>query len=340
VGTTFEDLDGDGTYELLVRLERVTVPPISNRAYELQLVDTDGTQFQLIVWESAAAAEAYDWQPGEWYRLGGVTANEWATETVPHGTATLTIEPATDPGCPSPTSVLYVTDSHLGKTTHGWKGHVWSVAPTDGFAAAIETAIEHSVAAVVHGGDLFHNPREGIGADDIATVRAGLEELDQKGIPFYFIYGNHERQSGREVMERFCSDGLAVHLGSQFETLDHSVAVSGIDHRRDFAASEFDFETPPRDHQSIVFLHQSMAPFSGGQDPDTSLETVAAELGMSVDLVVTGHTHTRSDQTVREQRGLAGGATARLGDTKSALAPSAELLTVRDGALTVTRVML
>lgn len=339
MNTTVGDLDENGSYDLLVHLQDVNEPATANRAYELALEDIDGTAFELIVWDTATAAEDYDWHPGEWYHLGGVTAKEWDSGTVLHGTAKLTIEPARAPTT-TPTEVLYLTDSHLGKTTHGWSDTQWSVTPADGFQAAIEMAIDKDVAAVVHGGDLFHNPGSGIDEEDIATARRGLHALNEAAIPFYFIYGNHERQAGRRVMGNFCDNELATHLEYRHTDIDSKFALYGIDHNREYAATKMNLESPPANHQTVVFLHQSVAPFTASSHPETTLAAVAADADVAFDLVVTGHTHTRNEQTVAGQRGLAGGATAYLGDTKSALTPSAELLRAEDGELTVTRLQL
>jgi len=336
VVTTYDDLGDDGTFEFLVRLRDYSISTIENRAYELSLEDVTGTRFQLIVWEKATAAKDYQWEPGQWYRLGGVTANEWPSGTVAHGATQLTIEEASGPAT-EPTTILYLTDSHLGKTTHTYQGKTWAVTPSEGFQAAIDMAIENAVTAVVHGGDCFHNAGEGIGDAETKECRDALTRLAEAGIPFYFIHGNHEEEAGKRVFQRLCDDTLATKLGSRYEVIGNTVALYGIDHQRKFSEYVYDFESSAEGLQNILCMHQSLAPFTASSNPDTRLEEVKANAGIPLELVITGHVHTRKAQLTGAQCGIAGGATANVGATETDLSRSVEMISANEEKITVQR---
>lgn len=236
--------------------------------------------------------------------------------------------------------LLYLTDSHLGKTSHSFKGESWPVSPEPGFRAAINCAIEENVTAVVHGGDLFHNDGNGIAEKDVGVCRESLIRLAEDGIPFYFVHGNHESQAGRRIMQRFADDGPAVHLGSRYEVIGDALAIYGIDHRYGWSDFVFDFEAPSRELATMLCVHQSVAPFTASSKPDCSLSELRETSNIPLDLIVTGHTHTRSERLLGECRGLSGGATTRVGESKNDLRPSGELVSVEGGDVSVQRQIL
>jgi len=334
MGTTYRDLAEGRQYEILVRVRGVSRVEREKRAFELNVEDTQGTRFPLIVWEKSEAGRDFDWQQGHWYRLSGVSVNEWPSGKVLHGTSALEIEDLGSRKDDTQANILYLTDSHLGKTTHEYLGQRWSVSPVDGFRTAIEYAIENQVSAVVHGGDLFHNPGDGIQDKEVAVCREGLTKLAEHGIPFYFIYGNHERQAGRRIMGRFVDDGLATHLGPRYEVVKDTVALYGIDYTPDWDKHVLDLEQAPEGLTTILYVHQSMAPFTASANPECSLQGVQEASNIPLDSVVTGHTHSRSEQH-RGSHGLAGGATARLGETKDELEPSVELVSIEGDEMTI-----
>jgi hypothetical protein len=326
MAVTYRELGEDGHYEMIVRVRTRSKVRSQHRAYELSLEDVEGTRFQFIVWTSSDQGTNCDWKEGCWYRLGGVTANVWPSGTVPHGTSSLVVEYLGPARNRRRADILYATDSHLGKTSHSYSGSSWPISPENGFHRAIEAAISMDVDAVVHGGDLFHNPGDGIGSAEIALCREGLAALAESGIPFYFIYGNHERQAGRRVMSRFVDDSLAEHLGPRYDSINDAVAVYGIDYQSDWADFVPDLERAPDSMSTILFVHQSISPFSESKRPDCSLRDVHEGVNVPVDLVVTGHVHTRTEELRESCRGVSGGATARVGQSRSGLQPSVELI--------------
>lgn len=211
------------------------------------------------------------------------------------------------------------------------------MSPDTGFCEAIKQAIRLDVAAVVHGGDLFHNPGSGIDSEDVSTCREELTALAEAGIPFYFIYGNHERQAGRQVMERFVDDSLAVHLGPRYEMIGDMLAVYGIDHQSDWTDFVPVVEQAPENMQSMLCVHQSLDPFTESVDPDCSVQDLKEDVDTPVDIIVTGHVHTRSKCRIDTLQAFAGGSTARLGESCDSLSPSVEIISVTNGSLNVKR---
>lgn len=335
--TTYRGLGEDGHYEIIVRVRNRSEAQKENRTYELSLEDVEGTRFQFIVWASSEQGTNCDWKEGCWYRLSGVTANVWPSGTVPHGTSSLDVEYLGPQRNNLQANILYLTDSHLGKTSHSYGKSSWSVSPENGFHRAIEIATSRDIDAVIHGGDIFHNSGDGIGTEEIDTCRKGLDALAESGIPFYFIYGNHERQAGRRVMDRFIDDRLAEQLGPRYEAIKDTVAVYGIDHQSDWTDFVPDFERASDDMSMILFVHQSVYPFTESKNPDCSLRTLREEVNIPVDLIVTGHVHTRLEEQLGESHGLSGGATARLGESRTDLQPSVELISIGDGEPDVQR---
>ena len=338
--TVYEDLSDNGTHEIEIRVRSCTPSETPNRAFELDVEDRDGTRFPFIVWEKSPQGRQYNWQRGHWYRLRGVTANVWPNGKVLHGASKLQIEELGTSRQPREATLLYFTDSHLGKMEHSFGQETWSVSPASGFKKAINIAIRCDVDAVIHGGDLFHNSGDGISEADIETCRDGLENLATNGIPFYFIYGNHEREAGQLVMDTFVDDGLAAHLGPRYELINDAVALYGVDFRSKWTNSVLELEPASEGVATILCLHQSISPFTLTQKPDCDLEQIHDSCPVPIDVVVNGHVHTRIEEQVGDLRGISGGATAQLGSDSNDLSPSVEIFRVEQGTLTVERLIL
>lgn len=338
--TVYEDLSDEGTHEVEIRIRSCTPSETPNRAFELDVEDRNGTRFPFIVWEKSTQGRHYNWQRGQWYRLRGVTANVWPNGKVLHGASKLQIEELGASRQPREATLLYFTDSHLGKTKHSFGLETWSVSPASGFKKAIDLAVTNDVDAVIHGGDLFHNSGDGINEADVETCREGLVSLATNGIPFYFIHGNHEREAGRLVMQTFVDDGLAAQLGPRYELVNDAVALYGVDFCSQWTDSVLELEPVSEGVASILCLHQSISPFTSTQVPDCDLEQIHDACSVPIDLVVNGHVHTRVEEQVGDLRGISGGATTRVGSASDDLAPSVELIHVEHGTVNVERLIL
>lgn len=336
--TGYRDLVEGEQYKLEVRIVDCQHSSKEKRAFEMTVADRHGTEFEFIVWEKSPEGRSYSWTVGEWYRLSGVSVNEWETGKILHGAKSLGIKHLGEAPFGERTELLYMTDSHLGKAKHGYGTSKWRIDPEAGFESAIDLAVERGVDAVLHGGDIFHNDADGIGQEEREAFEKGVKRLVEADIPFYFIYGNHEQDDGRAVLKPYCRSDGVTHLDAEPTQFDERVTLYGWDHdeawsRTETAPNHSD-ETVP-----VVLLHQSVTPFSGTSSPDAELTRLAADLPRQAALLV-GHSHVWSKEELSGRLLLSGGATARLGGTENALAPSAELLTVSDHGVSSERLEL
>ncbi|MCD6510331.1 MAG: exonuclease SbcCD subunit D [Thermoprotei archaeon] len=104
---------------------------------------------------------------------------------------------------------IHFGDTHLSRT------YPSSIAPervkafNSAFRYVIEKAIERDVDFIVHTGDLFDkvNPWPSV----VNFVKTQLVSLDEHGIPFYVIRGNHDGGFDSEGVLRGCSIDLVRH---------------------------------------------------------------------------------------------------------------------------------
>jgi exonuclease SbcD len=127
-------------------------------------------------------------------------------------------------------------------------------------------------------------------------------------------------------MERFVDDNLAVHLGPRYEVVENAVALYGVDHQSEWADHVLDIEDAPDGLETILCVHQSVAPFTASTNPDCLLGDIEAATSGSMDVILTGHVHTRLERRSTTSHGLSGGATTRVGEDRGELQPSVELI--------------
>lgn len=334
----YDDLVEGERYELLLEIkdcERVTV---EKRAFEMTIADQHGIEFPFVVWEKSRRGRRYSWREGHWYRLSGVSVSEWDSGKVLHGAQDLRIEHIGETPPTDTTQLLYMTDSHLGKSIHNYGGREWAVDPIAGFSSAIDLAVERGVDAVLHGGDIFHNDASGIGREERAAFDDEIKRLIAADIPFYYIYGNHERGAGRDVLEPYCDRGDVTHLSGAPIQFDDRTTLYGWDHEDEWSRKTVALDL--RDGTvPVVMIHQPVDDFSVSNSPHVELAELTARLPRPAVLLV-GHCHTRSKLKLSGRLLLSGGATARLGDSEDALSPSVELVTVSDEGASSERLVL
>ncbi len=336
MAVTYSDIVEGRQFEIEVCVRECRKATKSKRAFELQVEDRDGVRIPFIVWEKSTVGSAYDWREDHWYELSGVRANVWDSGKVLHGTSALQIRHIGPDRSTDASELIYMTDSHLG-TTRGGYGQTYPVDPMPGFRTVIDAAIAKDVDGVIHGGDLFHNPGGGIPDSAVRNCRSQIERLSEAGIPFYFIYGNHERTAGREVMGSYIQNGLATHLDASGVLLNDSVAVYGLDFDSEFDGVQLNFTSYPTASTRILCVHQSVPPFGGGS-VSTSVSDLITAASPPFDIVLVGHTHTYRQETYGSSLAIAGGATARLGRSKKSLAPSYEHIHIKRGEFEVDRI--
>ena len=183
------------------------------------------------------------------------------------------------------TRVIHTGDTHIGYAQY--HSPVRRQDFLDAFDAVIDDAIDGDVDAVVHAGDLFHDRRPEL-ADLMGTISI-LRRLDDAGIPFLAVVGNHESTRGGQWLDLFERLGLATRLGSE-PTVVRDTAFYGLDHvpvsRRDDL--DYAFADHGADYAALV-AHGLFEPF-GYADWDT--EAVLAESTVDFDALLLGDNHT------------------------------------------------
>jgi DNA repair exonuclease SbcCD nuclease subunit len=193
------------------------------------------------------------------------------------------------------TRVLHTADTHLGyRQYHTPERRSDFLAA---FRAVIDDAIEDDVDAVVHAGDLFHDRRPGL--VDILGALESLETLDEAGIPFLAVVGNHEIKRDTQWLDLFERLGVARRLGDEPFVVGNT-AFYGLDFvpRGQRDRLEYDFEPTDADHAALVAhgLFAPLVPDYGNVewDAEAVLETATVEF----DAMLLGDEHTPTTQQV------------------------------------------
>ncbi|MFC7324706.1 DNA double-strand break repair protein Mre11 [Halorubrum rutilum] len=183
------------------------------------------------------------------------------------------------------TRVIHTGDTHIGYAQY--HSPVRRQDFLDAFAAVVDDAVDGDVDAVVHAGDLFHDRRPEL-ADLMGTISV-LRRLDDAGVPFLAVVGNHESTRGGQWLDLFERLGLATRLGDE-PTVVGDAAFYGLDHvpvsRRDDL--DYAFAAHDADYAALV-AHGLFEPF-GYADWDT--EAVLAESDVDFDAMLLGDNHT------------------------------------------------
>jgi exonuclease SbcD len=188
------------------------------------------------------------------------------------------------------TRVIHTGDTHVGYRQYHSPERRQDFL--DAFEAVIDDAVDRrstgDLDAVVHAGDLFHDRRPDL--PDLLGVLSALRRLDDAGVPFLAIVGNHEATRGSQWLDLFENLGLATRLGDE-PTLVGDTAFYGLDHvprsRRDDLA--YDFGPPPADADATALVaHGLFTPFSHA-DWDTEAMLDAATVDF--DAVLLGDNH-------------------------------------------------
>ena len=138
------------------------------------------------------------------------------------------------------TRIVHTADTHVGYQQYH------SPERREDFLRAFESVIEDAIAddadAVVHAGDLFHDRRPGL--VDVQGVIDALRRLDDAGVPFLAVVGNHETKRDAQWLDLFEDLGLAVRLGRE-PVVVGDVALYGQDFAPEASREglEYDFRS-------------------------------------------------------------------------------------------------
>jgi DNA repair exonuclease SbcCD nuclease subunit len=182
------------------------------------------------------------------------------------------------------TRVIHTGDTHLGYRQYHEPARRQDFL--DAFGRVVDDAVDAEVDAVVHAGDLFHDRRPDL--PDLMGTLSVLRTLDDAGIPFLAIVGNHETKRSAQWLDLFESLGLATRLDDE-PTLVGETAFYGLDYvprsRRD--GLEYAFEPHEADHAALV-AHGLFQPFEFGE---WDAAEVLTEASVEFDAMLLGDNH-------------------------------------------------
>ena len=188
---------------------------------------------------------------------------------------------------PGMTQLLHTGDTHIGYRQYH------SSARRADFLAAFERvaadAIEADVDAVVHAGDLFDDRRPAL--TDVMGALSVLRTLDDAGIPFYGVVGNHESKRDSQWLDLFERLGVATRLGSTAVQVGDT-AVYGLDFvpRSQRKQLAYEFDAPPAAAEHAVLVsHGLFEPFEHG---DWNSRRLVRESPVRFDALLLGDDHT------------------------------------------------
>ncbi|WP_049904944.1 DNA double-strand break repair protein Mre11 [Haloferax gibbonsii] len=182
------------------------------------------------------------------------------------------------------TRVIHTGDTHIGYQQYHSPERRQDFL--DAFERVVADALDGDVDAVVHAGDLYHDRRPEL--PDLLGTLAALRRLDDAGIPFLAIVGNHESTRGGQWLDLFERLGLATRLGRDPHVVG-DVAFYGLDHVPRSRRDELDYQFEPHDaERAVLVAHGLFTPFAHA---DWETETVLAESNVDFDAVLLGDNH-------------------------------------------------
>jgi DNA repair exonuclease SbcCD nuclease subunit len=191
------------------------------------------------------------------------------------------------------TRVIHTGDTHIGYRQYNSPERRNDFL--EAFEAVIDDAVDGDVDAVIHAGDLFHDRRPEL--PDLLGTLSVLRRLEEAGVPFLAIVGNHEATRGGQWLDLFERMGLATRLDDS-PTVVGDVAFYGLDHVPVSRRSELEYDFEPHDasHAALV-AHGLFEPFAYA---NWETETVIEESSVRFDALLLGDNHEPGRTRVRE----------------------------------------
>ena len=182
------------------------------------------------------------------------------------------------------TRILHTGDTHLG-----YQQYHLPERREDFLGAFRRVAVDaanEDIDAVVHAGDLFHDRQPRL--TDIMGALSVLRELDDAGVPFLAVVGNHETKRSQQWLDLFESMGLATRLGAEPVTIGNS-AFYGLDFVPRSRRDDLEYEFEPRDAEYAALVsHGLFEPFEHG---DWDARTILDEANVTFDAMLLGDDH-------------------------------------------------
>ena len=192
------------------------------------------------------------------------------------------------------TRVIHTGDTHLGYRQYHLPER------REDFLAAFRRvaadAVEDDVDAVVHAGDLFHDRRPGL--PDLLGARDVLETLDDAGVPFLAVVGNHETKREAQWLDLFEAMGLATRLGSE-PVVVGDTAFYGLDFVPRARRADLDYEFEPHDAANAALvshgLFEPLVPDYGNVEWNAAEVLETSTVDFDVMLLGDEHAATRAE---------------------------------------------
>ncbi|SFM66898.1 metallophosphoesterase family protein [Methanolobus profundi] len=181
---------------------------------------------------------------------------------------------------------------HTGDTHLGYRQYHSDVRRKDflnAFSNVVDDAIDMSVDAVVHAGDLFDSRNPTL--DDILDAMGLFSRLKTAGIPLLAIVGNHESKQSTQWLDLYGSLGLVTRLGAEPYRLG-DVAIYGIDSVAKTKIPLFDYSTfngkGTDARYNLLVMHQLVKPFAFGE---WDIKEVIDSIPFDIHAVLLGDNH-------------------------------------------------
>jgi DNA repair exonuclease SbcCD nuclease subunit len=194
------------------------------------------------------------------------------------------------------TRILHISDTHLGKRQYG--SDIRREDFANAFDQAVAVAIERDVDAVIHTGDLFDDPVPSL--PTVMRAADALKPLEERGIPFYGIVGNHERKNDEQWLDLLRRTSAAARLGKE-PTVVGNVALYGIDAVRPSVWDSIDLKlsTPPDEAAwTILCMHELLSPLVTGMGRVYQASEVIDRVGVDLDGLALGDLHQPNSSVV------------------------------------------
>jgi DNA repair exonuclease SbcCD nuclease subunit len=186
------------------------------------------------------------------------------------------------------TRVIHTGDTHIGYRQYHRPERRQDFL--DAFERVVEDAVDAEVDALVHAGDLFHDRRPDL--TDILGTLAALRRLDDAGVPFLAVVGNHEGKRDAQWLDLFASLGLADRLGDEPRVVGDT-AFYGLDFVPRSRREDLTYDFSPHDAEfAALVAHGQFAPLAPATDWD--VREVLRESSVGFDAALLGDEHAHS----------------------------------------------
>jgi len=329
---------------ITVTVDEVRTNPKPRRDAELSIRDKDGAELAVVIWETHEIDQS--WEEGASYKLTGTRGKRYSTRSGTRveiqSTKAFRAQRVTTNDA---TRVLVLGDTHVGyrhrspSEKSAWAG---SVNAREVFVRCLERARKLDVDAVIHAGDVFdHGNTRG----DRNAVGQAISRTVGAGIPFYYVFGNHDGEKGRELLNSTSGTYLVEAMSPTGES---SINFLGIDHSgQSFPTTAPDASMGILSGKNALVIHESPHPVvneTGSllyqKDPNRAdVSPFIESAGFEIDLLITGHLHVADQPRVRghDIPVLVTGPTVPISSYQKDSNPSTWLLTTTDSEIDIER---